>query len=455
MNLQMQRIILANNFSSVPATTTHSRNATMFCDGVNNGEAITLKAFEWRQPKTVSFPGGVSRELTYDGLQRLQSYIVKDPAKNPIMSATYNIDTVGNILNQQTEHGVYQYNYDELDRLITVDNPKLLDETYTYDPVGNRLTDNNKPGIWSYNKNNQLTGIGTDTSYIYDSNGSITSKSTAGVTTDYVYNSDNRLIEVKQGATTIATYSYDPFGLRISKNVAGVVTYFMYADEGLIAEFDAGGTLIREYGYKPDSLWGTDPTYLKTGGQYYFYQNDHLGTPKKLTAANGAVVWSAEYQAFGGLLVATESTVENPLRFPGQYFDTESGLHYNYFRYYDPSIGRYITSDPIGIEGGLNSYAYVYSNPFKFVDPTGEWGFTATLVGAGLTGLIIYVTVDCIDICAKKRKSQCTDSTPMEIASECANMCIPFLNFLGYNTRTTILMSISKGIGAEAGEDGR
>ncbi len=333
--------------------------------------AITVNTFEWQQPKTVSFPGGVSTEFTYDGLQRMQSNTVKDPAKNLIMSSNYSLDSVGNILNQQTEHGLYQYNYDDLDRLTSADNPNLLDEVYTYDPVGNRLTDNNKPGTWGYNKNNQLTGIGTSTTFTYDANGSVTSKSDAGVATDYVYNSDNRLSEVKQGATTIATYNYDPFGRRISKNVAGTLTYFMYADEGLIAEFDATGSVIRQFGYQPDSTWGTDPTYLKTGGQYYFYQNDHLGTPKKMTAANGAIVWSAEYQAFGGLQLASNSTIENPLRFAGQYFDAETGLHYNYFRYYDPSTGRYITSDPIGLAGGLNAYGYVGGNPLSFTDSYG------------------------------------------------------------------------------------
>ena len=84
----------------------------------------------------------------YDRLQRVKDINVKDPAQNPVMSYGYTLDDAGNILSQQTEHGAYTFNYDDLDRLTTADNLNLPDETYTYDPLGNRLTDNNKPGDW-------------------------------------------------------------------------------------------------------------------------------------------------------------------------------------------------------------------------------------------------------------------------------------------------------------------
>jgi large repetitive protein len=166
---------------------------------------------------------------------------------------------------------------------------------------------------------------------------------------------ENRLTEVRDGDDTlIARYDYDPFGRRIWKEVGGARTYFFYAEEGLIAEADSSGQITRQYGWQPDGMWGTDPLYLKSGGQAYFYQNDHLGTPQKLVAVSGAVVWAAKFEAFGAVHVDV-AQVENPLRFPGQYFDQESGLYYNWHRYYDPQTGRYITSDPIGLEGGLNT----------------------------------------------------------------------------------------------------
>jgi len=154
--------------------------------------------------------------------------------------------------------------------------------------------------------------------------------------------------------------------------VAGVRTYFHYADEGLIGEYDSTGTEIKTYGYKPGSTWTTDPLFMKVGTEYYFYQNDHLGTPQKMTAVNGAVVWSAKYSSFGEATVNDASTVTNPLRFPGQYYDAETGLHYNYHRYYDPKTGRYLKTDPIGLDGGINLFTYALNNPLIFTDPEGK-----------------------------------------------------------------------------------
>nr|WP_281419310.1 RHS repeat-associated core domain-containing protein [Marinobacterium ramblicola] len=105
-------------------------------------------------------------------------------------------------------------------------------------------------------------------------------------------------------------------------------------------------------------------------GKVYYYQNDHLGTPQRLIVASGKVVWEARYTAFGKATILTEE-VSNNLRFPGQYYDVETGLHYNYFRDYDPSTGRYIESDPIGLAGGMNTYVFVGSNPISFIDPYG------------------------------------------------------------------------------------
>jgi RHS repeat-associated protein len=170
--------------------------------------------------------------------------------------------------------------------------------------------------------------------------------------------------------TAIATYYYDPFGRRLWKEVSGVRTYFLYADEGLIGEYDNSGNEIKAYGYKPSSTWTTDPLFMKIGSQYYFYQNDHLGSPQKLTAVNGAVVCSAKYSSFGKEEVDLES-VTNNLRFAGQYYDGETGLHYNWQRYYDPAIGRYLRADPIGLDSGITLYAYAQNNPLIKIDPLG------------------------------------------------------------------------------------
>jgi RHS repeat-associated protein len=96
---------------------------------------------------------------------------------------------------------------------------------------------------------------------------------------------------------------------------------------------------------------------------------DHLGTPQVLTDATGAIAWEAHYRPFGDAI--TSGSLTFSLRFPGQYHDAETGLHYNWHRYYDPQTGRYLTSDPIGLVGGLNPYAYAHGNPIANTDPTG------------------------------------------------------------------------------------
>ncbi|WP_431978618.1 RHS repeat domain-containing protein [Pseudomonas fungipugnans] len=108
----------------------------------------------------------------------------------------------------------------------------------------------------------------------------------------------------------------------------------------------------------------------------FYYQLDHLGTPQELTDYGGEIVWSARYNAYGKITDLTHGASEQldqPLRFQGQYFDAESGLHYNRHRYYDPGVGRYLTPDPVKLAGGLNPYRYV-PNPTGWVDPLGLSG---------------------------------------------------------------------------------
>jgi RHS repeat-associated protein len=118
------------------------------------------------------------------------------------------------------------------------------------------------------------------------------------------------------------------------------------------------GTLT---GLIPESLAGQT-----TVDKLYFFINDHLGTPKIVTDETGEVVWKADYQPFGNVDIAVNG-IENNFRFAGQYYDAETGLHYNYHRYYDPRTGRYLTPDPIGLAGGINLFAYVQNNPIRLL----------------------------------------------------------------------------------------
>jgi len=108
-----------------------------------------------------------------------------------------------------------------------------------------------------------------------------------------------------------------------------------------------------------------------TAGKLYYVHNDHLGTPRVMTDETGNVVWRAIYSPFGQATIDASSTVALNLRFPGQYYDQETGLHYNYYRYYDPATGRYMTSDPIGLRGGTNLFSYGRGNPATNFDRFG------------------------------------------------------------------------------------
>jgi RHS repeat-associated protein len=238
--------------------------------------------------------------------------------------------------------------------------------------LGNRKADNNSSGNWDYNSDNQLTST-PHADYIYDANGNLTSKinkAVNGVNVFYIWNVKGQLLEVKEGVTiedsaTVATYAYDMFGRRISKTANGTTKYFHYNKWGLCGEYDANGLELRSYGYSPAAM---APLFIKQGDEYYYYLNDHLETPQKIISASGRVAWSAFYTAFGKATIGIGSEIENNLRLPGQYFDAESNLHYNFSRYYDVENGRYISADPIGIGGGLNLYTYASNEPVNKCD---------------------------------------------------------------------------------------
>jgi RHS repeat-associated protein len=214
------------------------------------------------------------------------------------------------------------------------------------------------------------------------------------------------------GSTDTTTYFTNALGQRVKKSgpatiVTSGVNYYVYDDAGhLLGEYNANGKPLQETVYLGDtpvavltqSIAGTAPSQVTTTNLHYVYA-DHLGTARVITrATDNKMVWRWDNADPFGMLPPDGNPSQlgaftyNP-RFPGQVYDRESGLFYNYFRDYDPATGRYVESDPIGLGGGINTYGYVGGNPISHVDPTGELFFIPIVYwigGAALTGIGAY-----------------------------------------------------------------
>lgn len=245
----------------------------------------------------------------------------------------------------------------------------------TYDANGNRLQSRATAGttVYTYpatsNRLTQRSGLIKETNQ-YDPAGNLTSDGKRA----YTYNARGRLAQVKVGSVT-TTYGINGLGQRVSKRGAGGLAVFVYDESGhLLGEYDGAGRVLKE------TVWLDDtPVAVLTGtggkAAAYYVNANHLNAPRSITNQNGKPVWTWDPLAFGD-----NPPNQNPaglgkfvynLRFPGQYFDAETGLHYNYFRDYNPSLGRYVQSDPIGLNGGINTYSYANNDPNRFTDRSG------------------------------------------------------------------------------------
>jgi RHS repeat-associated protein len=350
--------------------------------------AVTLNYHASSAVSEVKLPGA-TQTRAYDRLLRptqIQLEAGTAGSGQVLLKLAYQYDAASDILSKTTLDGPTAYQYDALSRLTAVTPPEPLQrsqtnpnglpvENYSYDGVHNRLSSAHQPGPWVYNANHQLLNHGEGTQAVsreYDANGHTRRIRESGAEKRLTYDVAERLTQVEtESGTPIGSYAYDPFGRRLKKTTASETIYFHHGEEGLLAEFDASGNPIATYGWEPQGMWGTSPVWKKEGSNTYFYSNDHLGTPQLLTDTTGQIVWKGRADAFGKTTVDAASTVTNNLRFPGQYFDAETGVHYNYFRDYEPTIGRYLQSDPIGLRGGVNRRAYVSANPIRFGDGKG------------------------------------------------------------------------------------
>src|SRR5262249_12834529 len=160
------------------------------------------------------------------------------------------------------------------------------------------------------------------------------------------------------------TFKYDPFGRRIEKVSPTFTSIFAYDGNNLVETVSSTGGVVSRYSQTENI---DEPlAELRSGGTDY-YEADGLGSVSSLTSGAGAVAQSYTYDSYGNL-TASSGSVSNPFQYTGREFDSETGLYFDRARYYDPTVGRFLSEDPIGFNGSTDLYEYVVNNPTNFVD---------------------------------------------------------------------------------------
>lgn len=233
--------------------------------------------------------------------------------------------------------------------------------------------------------------VSPGTTHSYDPDGSLVGRvGERGLTVSAQYDATNRPVFWASESLSLSTYldyAHEPQGRRIrvhAEKVTGINTteataYYLWAGDRIVAEYDVAGTRTVRYAYLPGDY---APIQQATATATTYLHSDRLQTPRRGTSAAGVVTWKGDYRSFGDGAPNTDpdgngQAVVVKHRFPGQYAD-ESGLSYNYFRDYEPATGRYVEADPIGLNGGPNTFAYGNGDPLTTYDPRGEAGQTAS-----------------------------------------------------------------------------
>jgi RHS repeat-associated protein len=384
-----------DSYGDVSGITVNPPNANGV--GTNTGSTLPMLSAITRNAESKltgwAWASGKAQAIGYDGNGLISAYNLGDSSTTGIRR-TLTRDNAGRITGYtHVSNGTavpsldQGFGYDNLNRLISATLGSTTTQ-YSYDATGNRST--KVIGATTYtntiattsNKLTQTQDVGGTATIQHDAAGNITSD---GANT-YTYSDRGRMATMTNAGGTV-TYSYNALELRVGKTgptalVPTGATYYVYDESGkLLGEYDANGVPLYETVYFGLPIGVIKQTGTAGGGNIaislYNVSTDQIGAPRIITQqSDEAIVWrwdSAE--AFGAT-----APDQNPSslgifsfnqRLPGQVFDAESGLFQNWNREYNPRIGRYMQSDPIGLRGGINTYAYANGGPISLADPTG------------------------------------------------------------------------------------
>ena len=379
-----------------------------------DNETTTYSYYDNGSRRSVTYPDESTETYTYykDGLNETLTNQKADGTE--IDSYSYTYDEAHNQTSKTDSKGITNYIYDSLNRLQRIAEPNGKLTSYTFDKAGNRLTETVTTGetsvvtTYTYNDQNRLINTITQdestkevTYYTYDANGNMYSKDVSyesslppqvaaaytltlagqnpdDTSAEYRYNTWNRMVNSTEGDKTVS-YGYNGDGQRVEKTVNGQTTRYLYESDKVILEVDGAGSQTARNVYGTNLLSRT----MGTDTAYYMY-NGHADVTALLT--NGEVAATYYYDAFGNVVENSEDAgVNNPYRYAGYQYDSETSLYYLNARYYDAKIARFMQEDTydgdLNDPLSLNLYTYCDNEPIMYSDPSGNTAANITVGG--------------------------------------------------------------------------